>query len=60
MCAGGIDPKYGLSDLEAGFRASRRETVAEQQDNNRKPGPGLIGWAMALIARFQRKEVTHG
>ena len=58
MCMGGIDPKYGLRDLEAQFSA-RQITVAKQKDTNREPTPGLIGWAFALIARFRQKDASH-
>ena len=58
MCQGGIDPKYGLRDLEQSFRTAQ-QAVARTEEN-REPAPGLIGWAAALIARFQGKEVTHG
>jgi len=58
MCQGGLDPKYALGDLDRQVRVARR-SVAETEEN-REPGPGLIGWAVALIARVRSKEVTHG
>ena len=58
MCQGGLDPKFGLRELEQGFKAAR-QSVAKTEEN-REPKPGLIGWVAALIARFRKKEVTHG
>ena len=58
MCQGGLDPKYGLRELEKSFKATRQSVVKTEE--NREPLAGLWGWASALIARFQRKEITHG
>ena len=58
MCAGGLDPKYGLRELEQSFKSARQSAVIIEK--NRETKPGLIGWALARIARFQGKEVTHG
>ena len=57
MCMGGVDPKYGLRDLDAQFLA-RRETVI-QPKTNREPTPSLIGWAFTLIARFRQRDASH-
>lgn len=58
MCQGGLDPKYGLRDLEQGFKAAR-QSFAKTEENREQAG-GFWAAARALFARFQGKEVTHG
>lgn len=58
MCQGGIDPKYGLRELENSFKAARQSAVKSEE--KKEPVAGLWGWATALIARLKPKEMTHG
>ena len=58
MCMGGPDPKYALRELEQSFKIARQNVV-----NNEEKAEPRIGWrgvALAFIARFQTKDVTHG
>ena len=58
MCQGGLDPKYALRELEQGFRAA--QAGIEQTDETREPARGVLALARALMARFHRKETSHG
>lgn len=52
MCAGGLDPKYGLGDLERQFKIVRQSIVVT--DESCAEASGILGWAGQLIARGLR------